>query len=62
VEVGSSGGWFRPLLLRKPKLLLWWGGPLLLEEGEAKGQQLRDDRLWLPLGLRGRVSFGFFFF
>lgn len=37
-----------------------WGGPLLLEEGEAEGQQLRDSQLWLALGLRKREKLRLF--
>jgi len=47
-------------LLEKGRCCCWPvdGGPLLREEGEAKGEQLRYGRLWLALGLRGRPMNG----
>ncbi|KAH8484340.1 hypothetical protein H0E87_028695, partial [Populus deltoides] len=43
---------------RDDRLVAVDGGPLLREEGEAKGEQLRYGRLWLALGLRGRPMNG----
>jgi len=49
-------------LLEKGRCCCWPvdGGPLLREEEEAKGEQLRYGRLWLALGLRGRPMNGGF--